>query len=74
MRNSVPHDSSTEYQPPNPIMVVPRANASLKILGSVIALVLFAFVLWTMFHIFMSPSPRHPGEQKQGEGLEQKIP
>jgi hypothetical protein len=71
---NLPHDPNIDYQPPNPMMVIPPANLSLKLLGAVVALLLFVLVILLMFHNWMSPSPRHPGEQKQSPGLEQKIP
>jgi hypothetical protein len=69
-----PHNPDVDYQPPNPMAVVPPANASVKLLGTVVALLLFAVVLWFLFHNWMTPGARHPGEQKQGQELQQKIP
>src|SRR6266568_1646163 len=57
---------------PNPMTVVPPANALVKLLGTVVALLLFALVVWFLFHNWMTPGPRHPGEQKQGQELQQK--
>ncbi len=69
-----PHDPSVDYRPPDPVMIAPRANLSMELLGAAAALVLFALLAWVMFHNWMSPSPRHPGEHKQSPGLLQKIP
>ncbi|HVJ06541.1 MAG TPA: hypothetical protein VM578_12780 [Candidatus Saccharimonadales bacterium] len=68
------HDPSLDYQPPSPITVVPPANAAMKLLGGVVALLLFALVVWFLFHNWTTPSLRHPGEPKQGQELRQKIP
>ncbi len=74
IRGSSPNAPEVDYQPPNPMTVVPPTNASVKLLGAVVALVLFAVVLWFLFHNWMSPGPRQPGAQKQGQELQQKIP
>jgi hypothetical protein len=71
---TLPHDPNVDYQPPNPMLVVPPANASMKLLGAMAALILFALVVGLMFRNWMSPLPRHPGEQKQSPALEQKVP
>lgn len=71
---ALPHDPSIDYQTPNPQMVIPPTGATLKILGAIAAITLLTMVMWLIFHNFMSPLPRHPGQQKQGQGLEQKIP
>jgi hypothetical protein len=74
IRSSAPRDPSTAYQPPNPHTVLPRANPTMKLLGAVVALILFVLVLLLIFQNWMTPGPRQPGAQKQGQTLEQKIP
>jgi hypothetical protein len=69
-----PHDPSVDFQPPNPMLVVPPANATMRLLGAVAALLLFAIVLGLLFYRWMTPLPRHPGEKGQSPGLVQKIP
>ncbi len=69
-----PHDPSVDYRPPNPAMIAPPPNLSMKLLGAAAALLLFVLFFWLMFHNWMSAMPRHPGEQIQNPGLLQKIP
>jgi len=68
------HDPSVDYQPPNPMSVIPPASPVLKILGVIAGLLLFVLVAMLLFRNWMSPLPRHPGEHTQGQGLEQKLP
>lgn len=74
IRGSAPHDPAIDYQPPNPMTVVPPANITMKIVGGLAALLLFALVLWFLFHNWMTPGSRQPGQQNQQQGLQQKIP
>jgi hypothetical protein len=74
IRSSAPRDPNTAYQPPNPALVIPPANITLKLLGSIVGLILFTCVLLLLFHNWMSPGPRHPGAQKPAQTLQQKIP
>ncbi len=69
-----PHDPQLDYQPPNPMLVIPPLNATAKLVGAVAGLLAFALIAGLLFYHWMVPGPRHPGEKRQGQGLEQKIP
>ena len=68
------HDPSVEYQPPNPMLVVPPANATAKLMGVIAALLLFAIIIGLMFYRWMTPAPRYPDEHRPSPGLVQTIP
>jgi hypothetical protein len=68
------HDPRIDYEPPNPKLVIPRPNLTLELLGAVLAVILFALVVLLMFHNWMVPGPRHPGQPKPSPGVEQKLP
>jgi hypothetical protein len=68
------HDPSVEYQPPNPLLVIPPTNVTVKLLGSLAALLLFAIVAGLLFYRWMTPLPRYPGEPRPSPGLVQTIP
>lgn len=69
-----PHDPTVDYRPPKPAMIAPVATLSMKLLGAAAALLLFALTAFVLFHNWMTPAMRHPGEQKQTPGLLQRIP
>lgn len=71
---STPHNPDIEYQPPNPALVVPHTSVSLKLAGAIIALLLAAIFGGVMFYHWMSPLPKHPGQEPPGQGLERKLP
>jgi hypothetical protein len=71
---STPHNPDIEYQPPNPLLVVPPASMSLKLLGAIVALLLAAVFVGVMFYHWMNPLPRHPGQQSPNQGLERRLP
>jgi hypothetical protein len=68
------HDSDVDYQPPNPKFVLGEANFTTKLLALVVAVIVFAGLVWLMFHNWMVPGLRHPGAQEPDPGLQQRIP
>jgi len=66
--------ASTDYQTPNPHFVVPPLNPTQRLLGAILAILLFGLVIWLLFHNWMMPGPRHPGAEKQNPTLQQRVP
>ncbi len=73
-QTETPHDPDLDYQSPNPLFVLGPVNITLKLLGAILALVVFAGVIFLMFHNWMMPGPRQPGGQKANPALQQRIP
>jgi hypothetical protein len=69
-----PRDPDLDYQSPNPLFVLGPVNITLEFLATILALVVFAGVIWLLFHNWMVPGPRQPGGQKANPALQQRIP
>jgi hypothetical protein len=73
-RTEISHNPDLDYQSPNPLFVLGSVNITLKLLVIVLSLVVFAGLIWLMFHNWMVPGPRQPGGQKANPALQQRIP
>lgn len=69
-----PHNPDLEYQPPNPMLIAPRASMSMKLMGAIIVLLLAAIFAGVMFFHWMRPLPKHPGQRGPTPGLQRGLP